>query len=88
VLDDQVLSAPVISEAIPGDTGQITGNFDLSGASNLAIVMRAGALPAPVTVIEERSVGTDLGAAAVSAGKIAALIGAGLVILFMLLTYG
>lgn len=88
VLDNQVLSAPVISEAIPGNTGQISGNFDLSGASNLALVMRAGALPADVTVIEERTVGTDLGAAAVASGKIAALIGAALVILFMLLTYG
>lgn len=88
VLDNQVLSAPVISEAIPGNTSQISGNFDLSGASNLALVMRAGALPTDVTVIEERTIGTDLGAAAVSSGKIAALIGAALVILFMLLTYG
>ncbi|PSH66260.1 protein translocase subunit SecD [Phyllobacterium sophorae] len=88
VLDNQVLSAPVISEAIPGNTGQISGNFDLSGASNLALVMRAGALPTDVTVIEERTIGTDLGAAAVVSGKIAAIIGAGLVILFMLLTYG
>lgn len=88
ILDDQVLSAPVISEAIPGNTGQISGNFDLSGASNLALVMRAGALPASVTVVEERTIGTDLGTAAVSSGKIAALIGIALVILFMLLTYG
>lgn len=88
VLDNQVLSAPVIQEAIPGNTGQIAGNFDLSGASNLALVMRAGSLPASVTVIEERTVGTDLGAASVSYGKIAALVGAALVILFMLLTYG
>lgn len=88
VLDNQVLSAPVISEEIPGNTGQISGNFDLSGASNLALVMRAGALPASVTVLEERTIGTDLGAAAVASGKIAALIGAALVIVFMLLTYG
>jgi len=88
VLDNQVLSAPVISEEIPGNTGQISGNFDLSGASNLALVMRAGALPTNVTVIEERTIGTDLGAAAVASGKIAALIGAALVIIFMLLTYG
>jgi SecD/SecF fusion protein len=88
VLDNQVLSAPVIREAIPGNTGQISGNFDLSGASNLALVMRAGSLPAGVTVLEERTVGTDLGAASVSSGKIAALIGTALVILFMLLTYG
>ena len=88
VLDNQVLSAPVISEEIPGNTGQISGNFDLSGASNLALVMRAGALPASVTVLEERTIGTDLGAAAVASGKIAALIGAVLVIVFMLLTYG
>ncbi|MGH7002982.1 MAG: protein translocase subunit SecD, partial [Alphaproteobacteria bacterium] len=88
VLDNQVLSAPVIREAIPGNTGQISGNFDLSGASNLALVMRAGSLPASVTVLEERTIGTDLGAAAVTSGKIAALIGTALVILFMLLTYG
>ncbi|TXR48553.1 protein translocase subunit SecD [Phyllobacterium endophyticum] len=88
VLDNQVLSAPVISEEIPGNTGQISGNFDLSGASNLALVMRAGALPASVTVLEERTIGTDLGAASVASGKIAALIGAALVIAFMLLTYG
>ncbi|CAN7438263.1 protein translocase subunit SecD [Phyllobacterium sp. LjRoot231] len=88
ILDNQVLSAPVISEEVPGNTGQISGNFDLSGASNLALVMRAGALPASVTVIEERTIGTDLGAAAVASGKVAALVGAALVIIFMLLTYG
>lgn len=88
VLDDQVLSAPVIREPIPGNTGQIAGNFDISGASNLALVMRAGALPAAVTVLEERTVGTDLGAASVYSGKVAALIGAVLVIAFMVVSYG
>ncbi len=75
VLDDKVISAPVIREAILGGTGQISGNFTVESANNLAIQLRSGALPAKLTVVEERTVGPSLGADSIEAGKLAGLIG-------------
>jgi preprotein translocase subunit SecD len=88
VLDDKVISAPVIREPILGGTGQISGNFTVQSANDLAILLRAGALPAPLTVIEERTVGPGLGQDSINAGEHAAYVGAALVIFFMLVTYG
>ena len=88
VLDDQVISAPVIREPILGGTGQISGSFTVQGANDLAILLRAGALPATLTVIEERTVGPGLGADSIAAGEIAGVIGAILVVGFMLVAYG
>ncbi|MBA69752.1 MAG: protein translocase subunit SecD, partial [Rhizobiales bacterium] len=88
VLDDQVISAPVIREPILGGTGQISGSFTVQGANDLAILLRAGALPATLTVIEERTVGPGLGADSIAAGEIAGVIGAVFVIGFMLVAYG
>jgi preprotein translocase subunit SecD len=75
VLDDKVISAPVIREPILGGTGQISGNFTVESANNLAIQLRSGALPAKLTIVEERSVGPSLGADSIEAGKLAGLIG-------------
>ncbi len=88
VLDGKVITAPVIREPITGGSGQIDGNFTVQGANELALLLRAGALPAPLTVLEERTVGPGLGQDAVQAGKISGLIGFGLVVLFMLASYG
>lgn len=88
VLDEQVISAPVIREPILGGTGQISGNFDVQSANDLAILLRAGALPATLTVIEERTVGPGLGADSIAAGEIAGIIGALLVLGFMFVAYG
>lgn len=88
VLDEQVISAPVIREPILGGTGQISGNFDVESANDLAILLRAGALPATLTVIEERTVGPGLGADSIAAGEIAGVIGAILVLAFMFVAYG
>ncbi len=88
VLDEQVISAPRINEAICGGAGQISGGFDVREASDLSLLLRAGALPADLTVVEERTVGPSLGADSVAAGKIASLIGLGLVFVFMLISYG
>lgn len=88
VLDDQVISAPRINEPILGGSGQISGNFTVEEANNLAILLRAGALPATLTIIEERTVGPSLGADSIAAGKIAGIIGAVLVVVFMILAYG
>jgi preprotein translocase subunit SecD len=88
VLDNQVISAPVIREPILGGSGQISGNFTVQSANDLAILLRAGALPAPLTIIEERTVGPGLGADSIAAGKMSAYVGAAMVILFMLVTYG
>lgn len=87
VLDGEVRSAPMIREAIPSGQAQITGNFSIDEANDLAVVLRAGALPAPVTVEEERTVGPLLGADSIKNGVRAALIGASLVFLFMILYY-
>ena len=88
VLDGKVLSAPVIREPIIGGSGQISGGFTVQQTSDLAALLRAGALPAPLTVIEERTVGADLGADAIEMGITTGLIGFGLVILFMFVLYG
>jgi preprotein translocase subunit SecD len=87
VLDNNVYSAPVINERIPGGRGQITGRFDMKEASDLAIVLRAGALPAPVKIIEERTVGPSLGQDSIHKGIVSTLISACLVALFMIFYY-
>ena len=88
VLDDQVISAPVIREPIVGGSGQISGGFSVEGANDLAVLLRAGALPATLTVVEERTVGPGLGADSISAGLNASVIGAIAVVLFMIAFYG
>jgi preprotein translocase subunit SecD len=88
VLDNKVISAPVIRSAITGGRGIISGNFTVSSATDLALLLRAGALPAPLTILEERSVGPDLGADSVRAGKVAAVLGLALVLIFMGVCYG
>jgi len=88
VLDDQVISAPVIREPILGGSGQISGSFTVESATNLAILLRAGALPAKLTVIEQRVVGAGLGQDSIEKGKLASYFGAALVVVFMVLTYG
>ena len=87
VLDNKVISAPVIREPITGGQGQISGNFTVQSANDLAILLRAGALPAPLTVVEERTVGPGLGQDSIEKGELAAYVGAIMVVVFMLLTY-
>ena len=87
VLDNKIISAPVIREAIVGGSGQITGDFTFQSATDLALLLRSGALPAPLNIIEERTVGPDLGQDSINAGLIALLIGFVLVILFMFFKY-
>lgn len=87
ILDNKVISAPVIREPITGGQGQISGGFTVEQANDLAILLRAGALPAPLTVVEERNVGPGLGQDSIEAGELASYVGAVLVIIFMLLTY-
>jgi protein-export membrane protein SecD len=88
VLDNKVISAPVIREPIIGGSGQISGNFTLQSANDLAILLNAGALPAALTVIEERTVGAELGADSIQAGKLAAMGGLVAVVVFIIATYG
>jgi preprotein translocase subunit SecD len=88
VLDGVVITAPRISSAITGGSGIITGNFNAQEASDLAVLLRAGALPAPLEIVEERSVGAGLGADSIAAGQIASIIGMILVCIFMILIYG
>ncbi|SFO86852.1 protein translocase subunit secF /protein translocase subunit secD [Mesorhizobium sp. NFR06] len=88
VLDNQVISAPVIREPILGGSGQISGNFTAESANDLAVLLRAGALPAKLTIIEERTVGPGLGQDSIHAGKIAGVIGSILVVAFMFVAYG
>ena len=88
VLDNEVISAPVIREPILGGSGQISGSFTVQSANDLAILLRAGALPAPLTIIEERTVGPGLGQDSIAKGKISSYVGAAMVIAFMLATYG
>ncbi len=88
VLDKQVISAPVIQEPILGGSGQITGNYTFETANNLAILLRAGALPAPLKILEERTVGAELGADSVKAGRYSAMAGLVMVAAFMILRYG
>ncbi|MBC7738969.1 MAG: protein translocase subunit SecD [Candidatus Saccharibacteria bacterium] len=88
VLDNKVISAPTIQTAITGGSGIITGNFTLEESTKLAVLLRAGALPAEMTFLEERTVGPELGQDSIDAGRIAALVGMGLVSLFMIASYG
>src|SRR5499426_163893 len=88
ILDNQVISAPVIREPILGGSGQISGSFTVESANDLAILLRAGALPAPLTIIEERTVGPGLGQDSIAKGKLSSYVGAVMVIAFMLVTYG
>ncbi len=88
VLDNKVISAPVIRDAICGGSGIISGNFTVQSAQDLALLLRAGALPAPLKIIEERSVGPDLGADSIRAGIYACIVGFALVASYMVLAYG
>ena len=88
VLDGKVLSAPTIREPIPGGRGQISGGFTLQGAKDLAVLLRSGALPAPLEVIEERTVGAGLGADTIATGKIGSIVGVIFILVFMLMLYG
>ena len=87
VLDGKVISAPVVQAAIVGGSGQITGNFTFKSATDLALLLRSGALPAPMNIIEERTVGPDLGQDSINAGAISLIIGFLLVISFMFYKY-
>lgn len=88
VLDERVITAPVIREPITGGRGQISGSFNARSANDLAVLLRAGALPAPLTVVEERTVGPELGADAIRAGIISLAVGTAFVFLYMGLAYG
>ena len=88
VLDNKVITAPVIRSAILGGRGIIEGNFTVESANELAVLLRAGALPAPLSIIEERTVGPSLGQDSIRSGTAAAILGIGLVIIFMLVSYG
>tara|TARA_B110001452_G_scaffold127592_1_gene106007 strand:+ start:1166 stop:2722 length:1557 start_codon:yes stop_codon:yes gene_type:complete len=87
VLDNKIISAPVIRDAIVSGSGQISGNFTFQSATDLALLLRSGALPAPLNIIEERTVGPDLGQDSINAGVFALIIGFILVILFMFFKY-
>ena len=87
ILDNKIISAPQISEPIIGGNGQISGNFTFQSATDLALLLRSGALPAPLNIIEERTVGPDLGEDSIKAGAISLVIGFLLVILFMFYKY-
>lgn len=88
VLDDEVISAPRVQSAILGGSGIITGNFTFQEAEDLALLLRAGALPAPLVILEERTVGPGLGADSIAAGKLAAIVGMALVLIYMIASYG
>ena len=88
VLDDEVISAPVIQSHIAGGSGIITGNFTVESSTNLAVLLRAGALPAGLDFLEERTIGPELGADSIQAGKIACLVAGGAVLVFMFASYG
>jgi preprotein translocase subunit SecD len=88
VLDEEVISAPVIRQAITGGSGQITGNFNVEESTELAVLLRAGALPSEMVFLEERTIGPELGADSIAAGEIAALVAFAAVLVFMILSYG
>jgi preprotein translocase subunit SecD len=88
ILDNKVISAPVIRSPITGGSGEITGNFTLESASNLALMLRSGALPAQLKIVEQRTVGAELGADSVRAGALAGIIAIALIAAFMILAYG
>ena len=88
VLDNEVISAPTIQSHIPGGSGIITGSFTIEESTELAILLRAGALPAGLTFLEERTIGPELGADSIQAGKVACIVAFGAVLLFMAASYG
>ncbi|WP_417818495.1 protein translocase subunit SecD [Tritonibacter scottomollicae] len=88
VLDDEVISAPVIRSHIPGGSGIITGNFSVEESTNLAVLLRAGALPAELQFLEERTIGPELGQDSIDAGKVATVVAFVGVLVFMVLSYG
>jgi len=88
VLDNKIISAPVIREPILGGSGVISGHFTTQSAQDLALLLRAGALPAPIKILEQRTVGPGLGADSIKAGATASLIGLALVVVFFILAYG
>ncbi|WP_112664228.1 protein translocase subunit SecD [Microvirga flavescens] len=88
VLDNEVISAPVIQTPITGGQGQISGRYTVQSATDLAVLLRAGALPAKLTVVEERTVGPGLGQDSIQAGKMATYVAGVLVVIFMFATYG
>ncbi|QMU57426.1 MAG: protein translocase subunit SecD [Boseongicola sp.] len=88
VLDDEVITAPRINEPIMGGSGQITGNFTVESSTQLSILLRAGALPAEMTFLEERTIGPELGQDSIDAGRIACLVAFAAVLAFMTLSYG
>jgi protein-export membrane protein SecD len=88
VLDDKYITAPVIRSPILGGSGQIEGNFTVESAQNLSVLLRAGALPADLTIVEERTVGPSLGRDSIRAGAIAALVATVAIVVFMVVCYG
>lgn len=88
VLDGNIISAPTINEPITGGSGEISGNFTVSSADDLALLLRSGSLEAPLTILEERTVDASLGADSIAAGKLAAMIGLVGVVIFILVAYG
>jgi protein-export membrane protein SecD len=88
VLDNKVISAPVINEEIPSGRGQISGNFTIQAANDLAVLMRAGALPATLTIMEEKTIGPSLGSDSIKAGQFATLLSIGAVMIAMAFLYG
>lgn len=88
VLDSEVISAPRINQHIPGGSGIITGNFTVESSTNLAVLLRAGALPAELTFLEERTIGPELGQDSIDAGKVASAVGYAAVAVFMIASYG
>jgi preprotein translocase subunit SecD len=88
VLDGEVISAPVIQSHIPGGSGIITGSFTVEESTNLAVLLRAGALPAGLEFLEERTIGPELGADSIKAGQIACIVAGIAVLIFMVLSYG
>ena len=87
ILDNEAISAPVIRDAITGGQGTISGNFSFQSATDLSLLLRSGALPAPLSVVEERTVGPDLGQDSIDAGVFSLIIGFFLVIIFMIIKY-
>lgn len=88
VLDDEVVSAPVIRDAIQTGSGQISGSFTVEESTNLAVLLRAGALPAELSFLEERTIGPELGADSIEAGRLASFVAFAAVLVFMVLSYG
>jgi len=88
VLDDQVISAPVIRQAITTGSGQISGSMDVDGSTRLAVLLRAGALPAEMTFLEERTIGPELGQDSIDAGRLSSIIATAAVVAYMVASYG